>query len=389
MDQRPRKRPDRCRMDWPRKRRRRPSPWSDLPSELCGLILRCLRCHIDRLRFRCERALLPPALPLVCTAGDHSFLSVPGGDLRRFSGELVDALHLRGVFSRPAACFDGWLMYWRHDSSYIRCTGLLVNPVSGAAMELPLRLADGAQIDTYPLRKLIVRSSPPEPDLFAAIFVVFQSCSVTFYCPGAPSWSSRAPLPSDGCGRTPYVDIAFYHGKLYALTADDGLFILAEASAGTAAPTAPHHVVIERAINAATINRENKVLTTRQYLVVSRASSSKDTSGIKVEVFEADLSVGRWTEVSSLDSGEALFVRRGYSKANCVYVLGHDLFGHCYYDMPSYGFCDLRSGEFSARRENLRIISYEHLMIDEERNKVASTVEVETYYVKYINCMCS
>ena len=93
----------------------------------------------------------------------------------------------------------------------------------------------------------------------------------------------------------------------------------------------------------------------------SAASSSNAADQAVLKVFEADLAGGRWTEVNSLDNGEALFVGRGCSKAvrltgsdrrfqeNCVYILGNDFFGYCYdfEDTPSYASYDLRSGAIS------------------------------------------
>ena len=100
-------------MDWP-------SPWSELPAELGGLILRLLPCHIDRLRFRSvcrqwrlaerqQRRHLPPALPLLWL-GRHTFLSPAGGELRRFRTDDVDVL-LRVSSPLCHGCFDGWLLY--------------------------------------------------------------------------------------------------------------------------------------------------------------------------------------------------------------------------------------------------------------------------------------
>ncbi|XP_025827500.1 uncharacterized protein LOC112902591 [Panicum hallii] len=355
-------------MDWLGKPRS--SPWSELPADLGGLILRLLPCHIDRLRFRSvcrqwrlverqQRPHLPPALPLIWLGG-HAFLSPAGGELRRFRTDDVDVL--RRMFPSCHGSFDGWLLYQRYGEDS-KC--FLVNPLSGATIEMPLSLDNGA--------KIIVCS----PDLVTAIL---WSSSVAFYRPGALSWSA---CPSDRRARGLYVDIALHRGKLYALNNEDGLFVH-DVSAAAAAAVPKASRVVEHAITPqppAVANRRGLLLM-RRYLVVScagklllvkwmvpsrrdpdnsrsAASSSNATDRVVLKVFEADLEKGRWTEVNSLDNGEALFVGGGCSKAvrltgkdrrfreNCVYVLGHDFFGYCYKAMPSYGSYDLRSGTIS------------------------------------------
>ncbi|XP_039779005.1 probable F-box protein At1g44080 [Panicum virgatum] len=354
-------------MDWP-------SPWSELPAELGGLILRLLLCHIDRLRFRSvcrqwrlaerqQRRHLPPALPLLWL-GRHTFLSPAGGELRRFRTDDVDVL--RRMYPSSHGSFDGWLLYQRYGEGS-KC--FLVNPLSGATIEMPLRLDDGARINIFPMRKIIVCS----PDLVATIL---RGSSVAFCRPGAPSWSA---CPSDDNGRGSYVDVALHRGKLYALNDEGELFIhevIAAAGGGT--PKASHiveHVITPQPPEKAT--RGGPLILTRRYLVEScadkllmvkwmvipdrypgsrRASSSNAADRVELKVFEADLEGGRWTEVDSLDNGEALFVGRGCSKAvrlagsdrrfqeNCVYVLGNDFFGYCNEVIPSYGSYDLGSG---------------------------------------------
>ncbi|XP_039779004.1 probable F-box protein At1g44080 [Panicum virgatum] len=298
-------------MDWP-------SPWSELPADLVGLILRVLPCHIDRLRFRSvcrqwrlaerqQRRHLPPALPLICL-GRHDFLSPAGGELRRFRTDDVDVL--RPVSSLCHASFGSWLVYQRYGEDS-KC--FLINPLSGATIEMPLRLDDGARINIFSARKIIVCS----PDLVAAIL---WGSTVAFCRPGAPSWSACRPSGNCYGRRREYVDIALHRGKLYALNNDGSSSFMRSA-----------------------------------------ASSSNAADQAVLKVFEADLEGGRWTEVNSLDNGEALFVGRGCSKAvrltgsdrrfqeNCVYILGNDFFGYCYdyEDTPSYASYDLRSSAIS------------------------------------------
>ncbi|CAN6380602.1 unnamed protein product [Urochloa humidicola] len=99
------------------------SSWSDLPLELGGLILRLLPCHMDRLGFRstCRQWRLaerqhrphPPGLPLMIWLGNHNFLSLAGGELRRFRTDHVDVHVLRRRFPSCRGSVDGWLLYQR------------------------------------------------------------------------------------------------------------------------------------------------------------------------------------------------------------------------------------------------------------------------------------
>ncbi|PUZ43791.1 hypothetical protein GQ55_8G035800 [Panicum hallii var. hallii] len=304
----------------------RSSPWSELPVDLGSLILRLLPCHIDRLRFRSvcrqwrlverqQRPHLPPALPLIWLGG-HAFLSPAGGELRRFRTDDVDVL--RRMFPSCHGSFDGWLA-----------------PVPAVRR--------GLQVLPPPSRS-----------------------------------TGPAPLHGRLVRRT-----AVHRGKLYALNNEDGLFVH-EVSAAAAAAVPKASRVVEHAITPQppAVANPRGLLLMRRYLVVScagklllvkwmvpsrrdpdnsrsAASSSNATDRVVLKVFEADLEKGRWTEVNSLDNGEALFVGGGCSKAvrltgndrrfreNCVYVLGHDFFGYCYKAMPSYGSYDLRSGTIS------------------------------------------
>ncbi|OEL25409.1 hypothetical protein BAE44_0013572 [Dichanthelium oligosanthes] len=351
--------------------------WPDLLPELGGFILRLLLCQIDRLRFRCvcrrwrlverqQRPLLPPALPFICL-NNRGFLSLSGGEVRRVVGSpQADDISCRG-------CFDGWLLYGPKphllDFYGDLRTGFLINPLSGATVEMPVHLNDLARSSVMYMRKAIVCS----PDLIAAFL---GGSSFAFYRPGAPSWSVCRPSDDDHDARRrgSYVDVAFYRGKLYGLNDVDELFI--HKIAGDGAPEAAASHVVEHAIKAQGPRRTadpEETFIRCHYLVVSctgkllmvkwtvppfyRRSSPASFDGITVEVYEADLEVGRWLEVNSLDNGEALFVGRGCSKAvrftgnderfqgNRVYVLGYDnFFGYCCNAMPSYGFYDLGNG---------------------------------------------
>ncbi|CAN6348175.1 unnamed protein product [Urochloa humidicola] len=330
--------------------------WSELLPDLAGLILRPLLCHIDRLRFSCvcchwrraaqqHRPQLPPVLPFICL-NYTAFLSLPAGEARRAAAAAPVAEESISCHG----CFDGWLLYGPElpFSDMEKCS--LMNPLSGATIEIPHHLCNLASTSVRYTRKFIVCSS----DLIAAGY----GCSVAFYRPGDPSWFSP---PSDENRSGYYMDFALYRGKIYALhNQADELFVY-DASDGAAV----EHVIKAQSPKAAA--SEDDSMRRFHYLVVSctgkllmvkwmvppfhRRHPPTNFDGITVEVLEADLEEGRWLEVSSLDEGEALFVGRGCSKAvrfsgedegfrgNRVYVLGYDsFFGYCCDTMPTYGF---------------------------------------------------
>jgi hypothetical protein len=214
--------------------------------------------------------------------------------------------------TRTATPSDGWLMYdsERYRYKHIRPC-IFVNPSTGATIHgLP-------EFIINPVRKMIVCS----PDLIAAI--INGNTAVGFYRPGAPSWSI-SPAPS--CRS--YKDIALCHGKLYALSEGEELFsheLLIDAGGGR---------VVEHVINERASPVYDKCYPYERYLVAScdklflvrwwyslwvflmmDPSMEQKCDAIKMQVFEADLEMGRWREVKDdgLD-GQALFVSRNCSK---------------------------------------------------------------------------
>lgn len=116
-------------------------------------------------------------------------------------------------------CFDGWLLYGPPGrcgilygySEIQKC--FLTNPLTGAAMEMPLYLGDIAMTNVLYMRKFMVCS----PDLIAAL----SGASVLFYRPGAPSWSDGGGAARESY----YTDSALYRGRIYALNTNDDLFV--------------------------------------------------------------------------------------------------------------------------------------------------------------------
>ncbi|TVU11675.1 hypothetical protein EJB05_45275, partial [Eragrostis curvula] len=302
------------------------SPWPDLPPELAGLIMCRLRSHTDRLSFMSvcrpwrlagqQHHPLHDPLPWL-RLRDRFFQSLPGGDLRLLK-LAMDAHH-----SSPGYldCFDSWLFISRfNDGSGTR---FLINPSSGRLIRVPqLRFRSGC---TSP-RKMIVCS--PD-DLVAASS--YDSSKVAFYRPGAVSWSLHRSTSTLQLGR--YTDMAFHRGKLYVVTIKEELLVLSVAAAATRVSRACHveHVIKGRQDQVATrlylVASCGKLLMVKitrciGYSSLDQASCSKFVEKIVLDVFEADLVMGRWLEVKALDCGQALFVGRGGSKA--VTMTCHD-----------------------------------------------------------------
>lgn len=217
-------------------------------------------------------------------------------------------------------CFDGWLLYGPDDRDTYdrrrRHKCFLTNPLTGATVEMPLRLDDLASSSILYVHKLIV-CSPHH------LIAVTCGSSVAFYRPGATSWSVCPPDEAGGDRgrRSWYVDFVFHRGKIFALTSADELFVHDAATAGKLPAAAASHVVdqvIKASSTAAAAEEdpEEKFIRRYKYLVVSctgkllmvkwtvppyyRRSSTTEFDGIMVEVLEADLEKGRWVEVKSL-----------------------------------------------------------------------------------------
>ncbi|OEL17677.1 hypothetical protein BAE44_0021304 [Dichanthelium oligosanthes] len=273
--------------------------WSDLPTELAGLILGRLLSQDDRLSFlsvcrQWRRASqqqhpLPPALPWFCRFNDDDsfFQSLPGGELHTLRDNCL-------------GCFDSWL-FCVHNNDTGTC--FLVNPSTRKTIEITeCRFPEGFSPDfPYPL-KMIVCS----PDLVAGASGV--SGAVAFYRLGDVSLSICPPYSRRGW----YVDIAFLHGKLYTLSLSEELFVHDLIEDSTAAEEArASRVDHEIKAGPPVTNRQDEVYYTRSYLVAAcsnllmvRIGGSRDKLVEKVALkvlFKADLDAGRWSEVKNLD----------------------------------------------------------------------------------------
>ncbi|WVZ82351.1 hypothetical protein U9M48_029619 [Paspalum notatum var. saurae] len=214
-------------------RRRQCSSWSDFLPELLNLVLRRLPSLADRVRLRAvcrpwrdhvrlEQQPLPPPLPWL-TLLDGTFLSFPDAE--------VHCLPLPGDTHRCHGSVGNNWLFIEHTGG--RCS--LTNPFSKAAV--PVRLPSVYNMwhrheetdAAYPkallgyLKLVLLSSSPPSPHSPFAVLTVDSECgnNVCIIQPPMMASSStfRVPKPSDHEGKKPFIlDVAFFDGKLYALT---------------------------------------------------------------------------------------------------------------------------------------------------------------------------
>ncbi|CAN6221675.1 unnamed protein product [Urochloa humidicola] len=348
------------------------SLWSDLPVELVGLVLCRLPSHADRLSFRAvcrqwrlaakQQYPLPPALPWLRVNFD-TFQSLPDGHLSRCT-----ALG----FSSPVCISDGWLLCLRFTPA---AKLFLRNPFSKATMNLALPdncvHSLGESFAMERLQKMIVCSG----DLVAAIFYDAAG-DVYLYRQGAPSW---LVCTNNDRREGHYEDIAFHHGKLYALSSREDLYAF---DARDSQASNVEHAIKAIGQPPPVSNHQGIFPSIKRYLVTSsgndkllmvkfidhdvcfcHAGSGKIVGKIEVKVFEAELTTGRWVELNKLDdAGQALFVSRGCSKAiplsghelgfqgNRVYFLGDQFFSifSKTKPIPSYCFFDMGAGTTTA-----------------------------------------
>ncbi|XP_072151805.1 uncharacterized protein [Setaria viridis] len=212
---------------------RQPASWSEIPRDLAGMVLGLLPAYADRACFAAvclqwraaaRQLPLPPALQLLALP-DGTFYSLPYSKPFRFPGF--------GCVGYKGAAFGSWLVFPRDKGCF------LVDPFAGATVTLlalsSVRLRPPNAADNYvkyqehvtldirdskhvpTLNKLIMCS----PNLVAAFVGTGHISQILMCQPGASSWSVRA---YDPCAALE--DMAFYHGKLYALADDENLLVV-------------------------------------------------------------------------------------------------------------------------------------------------------------------
>uniref|UniRef100_A0A0E0A511 KIB1-4 beta-propeller domain-containing protein n=1 Tax=Oryza glumipatula TaxID=40148 RepID=A0A0E0A511_9ORYZ len=362
-------------------RRRVPRPysssWADFQPELLGLVLRRLPSHADRVRLRAvcrpwrsnaEMQFVPPPHPWRSNGQMQPF-PPPLPWLGLLDGTFLDiascAIH-RMIVPDDACChgsLDNWLFLMKSDGG---CS--LMNPFSRAKLKLPkLATCNGVYIFKPHLHKLVAPSPlDSSPDSLVAVLTIYYcNLSTIFICqPPVTTDSSKGKKPLE------YIaDVAFFDGKLYAISRTRNLLILEITGSSGKKPTI---LAVDSLINSTDhISARPKTLLKgveyicREYLVECRGRLLMVTRYIPsvahptgpdyyehyrtagFEVFEADLTniPGRWRRVHNL-GGQALFVGKHRSKAfpagesggaqeDCIYFM-------CDYPPPEFAVDPLR-----------------------------------------------
>uniref|UniRef100_A0A0E0L7V2 F-box domain-containing protein n=1 Tax=Oryza punctata TaxID=4537 RepID=A0A0E0L7V2_ORYPU len=346
------------------------SSWADFQPELLGIVLRRLPSHADRVRLRAvcrpwrsnaQMQSFPPPLPWLALL-DGTFLDIASCAIHRMTVPEDACCH---------GSLDNWLFLMKSDGG---CS--LMNPFSRAKLKLPkLGTCIGASRFKPPFYKLVVPSPlDSSPDsLVAALTLDYCNFSRIFICqPPVTTDSSKGKKPLERI-----TDVAFFDGKLYAISKSHNLFILEITGRSRKKPTI---LAVDFLINSMDhigdlpepllkdvvyISGEYLVECSGRLLMVTRYihhvahATGHDffehhrTAGF--EVFEADLTniPGRWRRVNNL-GGQALFVGEHCSKAfpagesggaqeDCIYFI-------CDYPPPEFAADPLRdSGVYNMR----------------------------------------
>ncbi|XP_034583837.2 uncharacterized protein [Setaria viridis] len=344
-------------------RAKRSAPWADLQPELLGLVLRRLPSLADRVRLRAvchwwrrvarlEEPLLPPPLPWVALH-DATFVSLPAGEIHRMPPPVVADCdhHCHGSVGN-------WL-FLQHKIDGI-CS--LVNPFSKDVVQLP-RIDSFARVRRRvmtALFKLVLPSSGHlSPDsLFAVLFSSDGDSTISVGQAATTTTSFWVPRES-------ITDVAFFDGKLYAISRSNKLFVLDIDSSDEGQPRIQSMKRI-----AGCISNESQSFpksksynyTCWRYLAesggrllqirrltrvpstVRGCERSRRPCTVSFDVFEADLTnpCGQWRPDNTL-GGQALFVGT-HSKSllasecgaqeDCIYFLSDYDWG--YYDKDPF-----------------------------------------------------
>ncbi|OQU75741.1 hypothetical protein SORBI_3010G020900 [Sorghum bicolor] len=287
---------------------RTPDPWSNIPLELAGLVLKRLPAHVDRVRFAAvcpqwrsaaRQVRLPPPLPLLALKDGDILYSMPRGEPLHFAGYKNG--HLSGCRNGFYTACGNWLVYRRLDDL------LLLDPFSGATMTLP---PPSSFVDTdVRSEKLfmdvrysqVIKLMVCSPNLIAALFQVARDLSL---------WIT---------------DMAFYQGKLYVVDYHEDLLALDISVDGNTGD--PWVSRIGRVIDVGHFD-DQRTLLRMLYLVESCGSlllvcrrifhmHAHDDGQIHtfagqcepyLSIFEADFARSRWSKVTTLADNQALFL---------------------------------------------------------------------------------
>uniref|UniRef100_N1R3Z3 F-box domain-containing protein n=1 Tax=Aegilops tauschii TaxID=37682 RepID=N1R3Z3_AEGTA len=298
--------------------------WRDLPPEVAGLVLSRLASHNDRLSFgavcrdwrhalRHQRSLLRPALPCI-NLGNGTYRS------------LADNKKVRRCFPTPkgcraGACFGNLVLYRHKSSGRFFLRDPFFGGDTGAAIEISTNYYSRSTVNggggdfgtmsmkaSVRIKMLVCSSSSP---LIAAILP-----NISLSAPQIRgAWS---PIPCHDHYGSGYKDIAFHHGKAFALTSSEELFCHESFVANRENHQQMHQPLINHVI------KKQRDMYASYYLVVSSDDqkllmvrwrrSSTDVFVLNLCVFEADFDKGHWLEVRDLGE-QVLFVGRNCSRA--------------------------------------------------------------------------
>ncbi|CAO2187915.1 unnamed protein product [Urochloa humidicola] len=398
-----------------------PSLWEELPEDLLGQVLKRLPSLADRVRLRAvchpwragasirRHPRLPPP---------HPWFALHDGTLVDLHGAPVRC----GPILRPGVDFcylavDNQAFLVHQDGG---CS--LMNPLSGLTLSLPKlgpavrRAINSSTVygQSYIRRghvKVKILSSPvnPTPDPHVATIITegYSLAITPSKDHGAISISMRRKKPLDRLTRIS--DIAFFHGKLYALTEQEGLHVMKLDGCGLSEPKfsqafhpcipqdpkqqeiyhcfepnqlwidptdMPPGYVVPRYL----VESDGKLLMVRHWMSFPRRARLGDhDKTCRFEVFEANLSTipGQWMKVESL-GGQALFLGLQCSKSvlgsqfaggvreDCIYFM-HRTFDHPYREFGGLGHSKdplADSGVYNMRKGEIKPLLPEAVMAE-------------------------
>ncbi|XP_062227510.1 uncharacterized protein LOC133925774 [Phragmites australis] len=329
---------------------KRSPPWADLQPELLGLVLRRLPSLADRVRLRAvcrpwrrgaRLEPLPPPQPWV-TLLDGTFLSIPGGEIHRMPVP-EDARVCHGSVG-------SWL-FLEHVGG--GCS--LMNPFSKDVVQLPTvdTIWHHDRVRPIFFKLVLLSSLDPSPNsMFAVLIMDTRDRCIISICRSPTATAFRVP------DHDYILDLAFFDGKLYALSLKNKLFVLEIDSSYEGKPRIPPmkcigYTCVELCYLAESSGR---LLYVRRQIGFFLHNNNKTNHArtLSFEVFEAELtadSCGQWRQVSTL-GGQALFIGK-HSKSlpasecgaqeDCIYFM------HDYAKRNSYADLFYDCGVFNMR----------------------------------------
>ncbi|CAL5082958.1 unnamed protein product [Urochloa decumbens] len=332
-----------------------PLSWSDLPTELAGLVLCRLPAYSDRVRFGAvcrhwsfssKQHRLPQPFPCLVFAGG-TFFSLPHSESFQFHDSV-------GFHS---SCGE-WL-FFSHDGT---CS--LKNPFSKITLTLPnqscvcpidepveivnARATQGVQMPQTSLNmeaEMSIQKVVMCSELLVAAIVSMGPLDTVALCrPGADSWFVSA-LCSDDL----LTYMMFYGGKLYAINKfkdllaiefvdenDSGKLSISKVERLVVGGTLPLSLIRGGAtnINHFLVESRGALLLVRRTIFGMTSDSDEEGMtikpvGIEFKVFEADISSSQWVVLTSVGDDQALFLSNSYSQSICVSehkLLGNHIF---------------------------------------------------------------